>query len=204
MAKLSRSRPLILKTILYQLVMSFFGIMMFTATSRNAALLAVGQILVIAFYLYIFFSQSMQAGSKECEYGVGHGVGTSPWFGALPIFLGFVPMIVLSLWGALQPPFTPDGGRSVSNVPYLLNNLLQQGVFRGVYQWLRPIAEGADQSAAAQSINAQAALFPYFFLPGWIAGSLGYAVGWFRFRGDEKEKAAGEKEANEAGDEEEN
>lgn len=184
MAYLSRVKGLILKTFLYQLVMSFFGIMMNTATSRNTALLVIGQVMVIAFYLYIFFSQSMQAGSKECEYGVGHGAETSPWLGAVPLILGFVPMIVLSVFSAAVPPFTAGGGQSASYVPYVFNNLLQQGVYRGVYQMLYPVGDNAGQAA-----NAQALLFPFAFLPGFLAGTGGYVFGWYRFKGDEKKKS---------------
>ena len=186
MSFMSRSVPLIIKTFLYQLVMSFFGIMMFTATSRNTALMVIGQILVIGFYLYIFFSQSMQAGSKECEYGIGHETKTTPWMGLIPILLGFVPMILLSVWGAIQPPFAPDGSQSASYVPYLLNNLLQQGVYSGNYAHLFPAGDTAEQ--AAQAINARALLFTAAFLPGWIAGSLGYIYGWRRFTGSKADR----------------
>ncbi len=185
MAQTARSRSLILKTFLYQLVMSFFGIMMYTATQSNTALIVIGQVMVIAFYLYIFFSQSMQAGSKECEYALGHKIKSSPWIGALPILAGFIPMIVLSLWGAVQPPCRADGSYSASYAPYLLNNLLQQGVYQGIYSWLCPVKE-----AASESINARALLFPAAFLPGWIAGTLGYAFGWYRFKSDGKQKKA--------------
>ena len=182
MAFLSRNRGLALKTFLYQLVMSFFGTMMFTATSRNQALLVIGQVMVIAFSLYIFFYQSMQAGSKECEFGIGHGVKTCAWAGILPVFLGFVPMILLSVWGALVPPVNADGGASSSYVPYVINNLLQQGVYQGIYSMAYPIAEGD----LGQATNARALLFPFAFLPGFMAGSAGFAFGWFRFRKDGK------------------
>lgn len=190
MAYLSRSRGLILKTFLYQLVMSFFGIMMNTATYRNTALLVIGQVMVILFYLYIFFSQSMKAGSKECEYGMGHGVRTCPWAGTLPIFLGFVPMIALSVVSASLPPFTAEGEMSASYLPYVFNNLLQQGVYRGIYQMLYPAGDNAGQAA-----NAQALLFPFAFLPGYLAGVSGYALGWYRFVADGKKKADNDEQA---------
>ena len=209
MSHIARNRGLILKTFLYQVVMSFFGVMMYLATYRNAALFVIGQTAVILFSFYIFFSQSMQAGSKECEYGFAHKEEkSSPWFGLLPVFLGFLPMIVLSLWNVFLPPYQASGepGSIFAFGPFELNKVLQQGVFEGIYQVLFPTVSGDSGVAAenAAALNAQARVFPFAFLPGWIAGSAGFAFGWFRFRGSGKNaKAASDDKTDEKEDEKE-
>ncbi|MBQ3865552.1 MAG: hypothetical protein II776_01525 [Clostridia bacterium] len=189
MSFIGRGKGLIFKTFLYQVVMSFFGIMMYTATFRNTALMVIGTVMVIAFYLFIFFRQSMQAGSKECEYGIAHRSNTSPWSGCLLVLLGFLPMIALSVWSVFQPPYLADGSSGAAIVPFTVNKVLQQGVYQGVYQMLWPTVSGdaGVGPANAAALNHQALLFPFAFLPGWIAGSAGYAVGWNRFKMDKKE-----------------
>ena len=53
----SRNAGLMLKTFLYQVVMSLFGFMMYGATYKIPFLLIVGQATIVLFFFYILTTQ---------------------------------------------------------------------------------------------------------------------------------------------------
>lgn len=186
---LKRNKGLILKTFLYQIVMSFFGLMMFSATSQNQMLLYVGQALVILFFSYILFSQSSQYGSKSAERDLREKSSSSVFAGFLLALLGFLPAILLSVISFLNPPYAADGtGRAV--VPFLINKTFLQGMYIGFAQFLYPTTTvGAEAIVAAQnaaSLNSQTRLFLFTSLPGILLSGTGYLFGYFRFAGKKK------------------
>ena len=184
----SRYSDLILKTFLYQIVMSFFGLMMFTATSGNAFLFLLGQIAILLFWAFILFHQGMQKGQKMCE----KEPGSSPFGGFLPALIAFLPAILLSVWSYLSKPYAPDGaGQNL--VPFLLNKTLLQGMYVGLAQKIFPTTVSGASSAVevqnAAALNRQTLLYLFTSLPGILLCGVGYLFGHLNFSGLKKKKS---------------
>ncbi len=179
-----RSADYIGKTFLYQIVMSFFGIMMYEATQFNLVLYIIGTLCVLAFYAYILISQSLQKGAKMAEFDHRNKVDSSPFAGFFLSFAAFLPTIVLSAVSCIAPPYYADGsGRNV--VPYILNRCFLQGMHLGVLQKLFPTtAEGAAAEVAAANAAAANSQAPYLLLlalPWILLCGLSYLYGYKRF-----------------------
>ena len=186
MIPFSRNIGLIVKTLLYQIVMSIFGFMMYSATHSNVFLLVAGQAMVILFFLYIMFSQTLQSGGKMREYDHAHSISSSPAAGFLFAFIAFLPTILLSAWTTIYPPFAANGTpSSIGYIPFLLNKSFLQGMYLGVAQAIFPTAAtGATDALIAENANAlnsQALLYLFGALPGMITCGLGYLIGYLRF-----------------------
>ncbi len=192
MNQFTRNSGLIMKTFLYQIVMSFFGIMMYTATSSNTLLLVVGQSTVILFFLYIMSYQSYQFGFKSAEYDRAHKTLSSPALGFLLSLLAFLPTMILSVWTVIVPPFLENGeAQSLGYVPFLLNKTFLQGMFVSIGQWIFPSQAGgaaeALAAANAAALNHQCYVHLIGALPGFLASGLGFFIGHRRFSNDKKE-----------------
>ncbi len=191
MNQFSRNSALILKTFLYQIVMSFFGIMMYTATSFNPLLLGLGQGMVILFFLYIMSSQSYKMGFKSCEYDRAHGTFTSPLLGFLMALLAFLPTLCFSLWTLVFPPFSSLGeAQGIGYVPFLLNKTFLQGMFVTLGQWIFPTEAGGSSEALAiangLALNKQCWLHLAGAFPGLLATGISFLIGHKRFSMEKK------------------
>jgi len=178
-----KNKGLMLKTFLYQIVMSFFGIMMFTATSQNQFLLILGQALVILFYYYILFSQSSQYGWKTCERDCAHCTTSSPFFGFFPAIISFLPAILLSLISFLNPPYAADG-TAIFASPFIINKTFLQGMYIGIAQQLYPTTTIVAQTSASENaaaLNSQTFLYLFSSIPGILLTGAGYLTGYLRF-----------------------
>jgi len=194
-----RGRDLVWKTFLYQLVMSFFGIMMFGSTSWNAVLSIIGMIASLAFYAYILLSQAAKKGARMAEYDHRNQSPTSPFHGFWLSSLGFLPMAVMSLINKIFPPFEHPFSYSV----FQINRTFQHGMYLSIYDRIFPTAaaEGANHesyasflssiaafsqktdaaAANAAALDAQAGIMIYFILPGILLSGLAYLWGYKNF-----------------------
>lgn len=193
MTAFSRNVGLTLKTFLYQIVMSLFGIMMYLATKSNTLLLVAGQASVIIFFLYIMSTQMYQSGYKMCEYDRGHGSTSSPAMGFIFALTAFLPTIVLSAWTLVSPPFDGAGAMNASGyVPFLLNKNFLQGMYIGIVQTLFPTSAGGASQALAvangTAMNRQCVFYLFGAVPGVLAGGIGYLIGYLHFSKDKKKK----------------
>jgi hypothetical protein len=193
MNQFSRNSALIFKTFLYQIVMSFFGIMMYTATSFNPLLLGLGQVMVIAFFLYIMSSQSYQMGFKSCEFDRAHNTSTSPYLGFLLAALAFLPTICRSLWTLVFPPFAYSGeAQGIGYVPFLLNKTFLQGMYVTAGQWIFPTEAGGSSEALAiangLALNKQCWIHLIGALPGLVATGISFLIGHKRFSNEKKKE----------------
>jgi len=184
---------MIFKTFLYQVVMSFFGIMMYTATNSNTLLLVVGQVFVILFFWYIMSSQMYQAGYKTKEYDHAHGTSSSPFLGFFLSFIAFLPTVLMSAWVLIFPPFDSIGqAQGIGYIPFLLNKTFLQGMHISLAQWIYPTSAGglatsvAIENAAA--LNSQGIFYLLGSIPGFLASGIGYLVGCLRFQNGKQKK----------------
>jgi len=177
MSFISRNLGLILKTFLYQIVMSLFGLMLYGATNQNTVLLVIGQACVLLFFFYIMFTQMYQKGFKNREYDWAHEAATSPFWGFLFALIAFLPAIFTSVFTMIFPPFAENG--TILNdggyVAYLLNKSFLQGMFAGIHQTLIPTVQGTD------ALNGQCLLHLISALPGILTCGVGYLIGMLRF-----------------------
>ncbi len=193
MTVFSRNVGLILKTFLYQIVMSLFGIMMYLATKSNLLLLIAGQASLILFFLYIMSTQMYQSGYKMCEYDRGHGSTSSPLMGFIFALIAFLPTILLSAWTLFSPPFDGAGVANASSyVPFLLNKNFLQGMYIGIVQSVFPTAAGGASEALAAAngaaMNRQCIIYLLGAIPGILSGGIGYLIGYIRFAKDKIKK----------------
>ncbi|MBR4287981.1 MAG: hypothetical protein IKT50_00925 [Clostridia bacterium] len=193
MTAFSRNIGLALKTFLYQIVMSLFGIMMYLATKSNTLLLIAGQASVIIFFLYVMSTQMYQSGYKMCEYDRGHNSTSSPAYGFLFALLAFLPTILLSAWTVITPPFDKAGAIcAVGYVPFLLNKNFLQGMYIGIVQTLFPTTAGGSSEALAAlngaAMNRQCVFYLFGAIPGILSGGIGYLIGYIHFSKDKKKK----------------
>ncbi len=183
----TRNAGLILKTFLYQIVMSLFGFMMYGATYKISLLLIIGQCTVVLFFFYIMSSQMYQSGAKTCEYDHGHGTGSSPAAGFLFAAIAFLPTFILALVSVIVPPFAESGASNTAGyLSYLCNHTFLQGMYVGITQTVYPTAAGgaseALAAANAAAINSRCILHLFGAVPGILAGGIGYLIGYLNFK----------------------
>lgn len=182
MKSIKNHAGLILKTLLYQIVMSLFGMMMYGATSRIRVLSVIGLLAVVLFYFYILISQMYQNGFKTYEKDHSHGEKSSATAGFLFAFIAFLPTILLSLWSTMIPPFLSDGTPvSYSYIPFLINKSFLQGMYILLVQMFFPT--GADTAGAVNAImlNSQSIMYLILAVPGILLCGLGYLLGYRQF-----------------------
>lgn len=187
----TRNAGLMLKTFLYQIVMSLFGFMMYGATYKIPLLLIIGQATVILFFFYIMFSQTYQSGAKTCEYDHGHNTTSPIAAGFLFAAIAFLPTILLAIFSVIQPPFAESGAtNSVGYISYLCNHTFLQGMYVGITQTLYPTsAGGANEALAAANaaaINSRCIIHLFGAIPGILASGIGYLIGYMNFKKDKK------------------
>ena len=183
----AKNSGLMLKTFLYQVVMSLFGFMMYGATYRIPLLLTIGQATVILFFYYIMASQMYQSGAKNCEYDAGHGQSTSPAAGFLFAVVAFLPTVILAVVSVLCPPFAADGMTNTAGyLSYLGNHTFLQGMYVGITQTLFPTAAGGASQALteanAAAINSRCFIHLFGALPGILISGIGYVIGYLNFK----------------------
>lgn len=187
----TRNTGLMVKTFLYQVVMSLFGFMMYGATYKIPLLLVIGQATVILFFFYIMSSQMYQSGAKQCEYDRSHDSHSSPSAGFLFALLAFLPTIILALISVIVPPFAESGDSNTAGyISYLCNHTFLQGMYVGITQTVFPTAAGganeALAAANAAAINSRCFIHLFGAIPGILAGSIGYMLGYLNFKKDKK------------------
>lgn len=187
----TRNTGLMLKTFLYQVVMSLFGFMMYGATYKIPLLLVIGQATVIIFFFYIMSSQMYQSGAKQCEYDHGHETNSSPYAGFLFAVIAFLPTILLAILSVLVPPFAEGGASNTAGyISYLCNHTFLQGMYVGITQTIYPTAAGGASEALAAAnavaINARCVIHLFGAIPGILAGGIGYLIGYLNFKRDKK------------------
>jgi len=191
MISFSRNSGLMVKTFLYQVVMSLFGVMMYGATYKIPFLLVIGQATVVLFYYYIMSSQMYKSGAKMCEYDRGHDSATSPAAGFLFALIAYLPTVLLALVSVLVPPFAQDGATNTAGyLSYLGNHTFLQGMYIGITQTIYPtMAGGASETLAAANaaaINSRCIIHLIGAFPGIIACGVGYLLGYQNFKRDKK------------------
>lgn len=190
---LARNSGLMLKTFLYQIVMSLFGFMMYGATYKIPILLIIGQATVILFFLYIMSSQMYQSGAKACEYDRGHGCSSSPAAGFLFALFAFLPTIVLAIVSVITPPYIQaDVPNTAGYLSYLGNHTFLQGMYIGITQTLYPTVAGGASDALAQAnaiaINSRCFLHLFGAIPGILTAGIGYLIGYLGFKKNKPKK----------------
>ncbi len=193
MHQFQRNTGLMVKTFLYQIVMSLFGIMMYSVTHKNPFLFYLGQGTVILFFLYIMSSQMYQYGAKSCEYDWAHKCSSSPLLGFVFALIAFLPTLLASAWTLITPPFDLQGVAVPSGyVPFLLNKTFLQGMYIGISQTLYPtVAGGTSQALAAANgvaLNSQCLIHLLSSLPGVLFSGVFYWIGYNGFRKNKKKK----------------
>ncbi len=187
MISFSRNSGLILKTFLYQIVMSLFGFMMYGATYKIPLLLVIGQTTVVLFFFYIMSSQMYKGGAKMCEYDRGHSLSSSPAAGFLFALFAFLPTIILAIISVVSPPFSESGTANTAGyLSYLGNHTFLQGMYVGITQTIYPTAAGganeALAAANASAINSRCVLHLFGAIPGILACGIGYLLGYQNFK----------------------
>ena len=190
MTAFSRNASLIIKTFLYQIVMSLFGFMMYGSTYKIPFLLVVGQATVILFYYYILGSQMVQGGGKMCEYDMSHGTKSSPLFGFLLAFMAFLPTIILAVISVIAPPYVGGATNTAGYLSYLGNHTFLQGMYVGITQHLYPTSSGTAAEALAQAnalaVNSRCYLHLFGAVPGILLSGFSYLFGYLNFKKDKK------------------
>lgn len=187
----SRNTGLMIKTLLYQVVMSLFGFMMYGATYKIPFLLLIGQATVILFFFYIMSSQMYQSGAKMCEFDRSHETSSSPAAGFLFALIAFLPTILLAVVSVINPPFAASGDtNTVGYLSYLGNHTFLQGMYVAITQTLYPTSAGgaseALAAANAAAINSRCLIHLVGAVPGILAGGIGYLLGYLNFKKDKK------------------
>ncbi len=187
----SRNAGLILKTFLYQIVMSLFGFMMYGATYKIPLLLIIGQLTIVLFYFYILTSQMYQGGAKMCEYDLSHGQKTSALSGFLFALIAFLPTLCLAVISTLNPPFSESGAANTAGyLSYLGNHTFLQGMYVGITQHLFPTSSGGANEALnlanISAINSRCFLHLFGAIPGVVAAGLSYLIGYRSFQKEKK------------------
>ncbi|MBR5295941.1 MAG: hypothetical protein IKU24_05070 [Clostridia bacterium] len=191
MSSFSRNLGLILKTFLYQIVMSLFGFMMYGATYKIPFLLIIGQLTVVLFYFYTLCSQMYQGGAKTCEYDNAHKEKSSALAGFLFALIAFLPTICLAVISTVSPPFASDGATNTAGyLSYLGNHTFLQGMYVGITQHLFPTVSGGASDAVSfaniASINSRCFVHLFGALPGIFASGISYFVGYRNFKREKK------------------
>lgn len=191
MSLFSRNAGLILKTFLYQVVMSLFGFMMYGATYKIPFLLVIGQITVILFYFYILITQMYGGGAKTSEYDLAHKEKSSALAGFLFALIAFLPTFILAVISVYSQPFTADGLTNTAGyLSYLGNHTFLQGMYVGITQHLFPTVSGGANDALnfanMASINARCFLHLFGAIPGILASGISYFLGYRSFRKEKK------------------
>ena len=189
----ARNSGLMVKTFLYQIVMSLFGFMMYGATYKIPLLLIIGQATIILFFFYILSSQMYQSGAKTCEYDHGHGCSSSPAAGFLFALIAFLPTIVLAVVSVVTPPYIQaDVPNTAGYLSYLGNHTFLQGMYAGITQTIYPTVAGGASDALAQAnavaINARCFLHLFGAIPGILASGIGYLTGYLGFKKNKMKK----------------
>ena len=189
----ARNAGLILKTFLYQIVMSLFGFMMYSATYKIPFLLVIGQITVVLFYFYILTTQMYQGGAKQSEYDLSHKEKSSALAGFLFALIAFLPTFVFAIISVCSQPFTAEGATNTAGyLCYLGNHTFLQGMYVGITQHIFPTVSGGANDALnfanMASINARCFLHLFGAVPGILASAISYFVGYRSFRKEKKEK----------------
>lgn len=187
----SRNAGLILKTFLYQVVMSLFGFMMYGATYKIPFLLIVGQATIFLFFFYILTSQMYRGGAKMCEFDIAHGQATSPAAGFLFALIAFLPTIILAVISICIPPFSDAGATNTAGyLSYLGNHTFLQGMYVGITQYLFPTAAGGASEALNQAnmtaINSRCLIHLFGAIPGILASGIAYTIGYTGFKKEKK------------------
>lgn len=187
----SRNASLILKTFLYQIVMSLFGFMMYSSTYKIPLLLVVGQLTVVLFYYYILSSQMVQGGHKMCEYDMAHGTSSSPLFGFVFALIAFLPTIILAVVSVVSPPYLANGATNTAGyLSYLGNHTFLQGMYVGITQWIYPTSAGTSAEALAtlnaQAVNARCFIHLFGAVPGILISGGSYLFGYLNFKKGKK------------------
>jgi hypothetical protein len=185
-ALFSRNYGLIVKTFLYQIVMSLFGFMMYGATYKVPFLLILGQVTVVLFFFYIMASQMYQGGAKMCEYDISHAHTSSPYAGFLLALIAFLPTFLLAAVSLAIPPYAAGGETNTAGyLSYLCNHTFLQGMYVGITQEIFPTAAGGADTALMQAnmaaINSRCILHLFGAIPGFLIGGIGYLIGYKRF-----------------------
>jgi hypothetical protein len=175
------------KTFLYQIVMSFFGIMMYTATRHNTFLFVAGQISLFIFYAYILSSQMYKAGFKAYEYDSAHQTASPAAMGFIFALIAFLPTLLLAIFSYFNPPILSDGAsRGSGYIPYILNKSLLQGMYIGVVQHIYPTSSGGNDALLALensiAMNNQSLLYLILPIPGILVSGISYVLGCFSFK----------------------
>lgn len=183
----SRNSGLLVKTFLYQVVMSLFGFMMYGATYKIPFILAVGQITVVLFFFYIMSSQMYQGGGKACEYDYAHKSSSSPAAGFLFALIAFLPTILLAVVSIITPPYAaPEVTNTAGYLSYLGNHTFLQGMYVGITQTVFPTAAGIAADKMADAINSRCYLHLVGAIPGILACGISYLIGYKNFLKDKK------------------
>ena len=187
----SRNSSLIVKTFLYQIVMSLFGFMMYSSTYKIPFLLVIGQATVILFYYYILTSQMFQGGYKMCEYDIAHNSKSFPLFGFVFALIAFLPTVTLAVISVISPPYAASGATGTAGyLSYLGNHTFLQGMYIGITQWLYPTKAGTSAEALAQmnaaAVNARCFVHLFGAIPGILLSGFGYFLGYQNFKKDKK------------------
>ncbi len=187
----SRNAGLILKTFLYQIVMSLFGFMMYGATYKIPFLLVIGQATVILFYFYILITQMYQGGAKASEFDLSHKKNSSALAGFLFALIAFLPTFILAMISVSSQPYTSEGITNTAGyLSYLGNHTFLQGMYVGITQHIFPTVSGGANDALnfanMASINARCFLHLFGAIPGILASGLSYLVGYKSFRKEKK------------------
>ena len=187
MSLFSKNAGLILKTFLYQIVMSLFGFMMYGATYKIPFLLVIGQLTVVLFYFYILCSQMYQGGAKMCEHDLAHKEKSSAFAGFLFAVIAFLPTICLAVISTVSPPFSADGLTNTTGyLSYLGNHTFLQGMYVGITQSLFPTVSGGASDAITlaniSSINSRCFIHLFGALPGILASGISYFIGHRNFQ----------------------
>ena len=192
MHQIKRNAALTFKTFLYQVVMSLFGFMMYSGTSKIPFLMVIGQAVIVLFFYYIMSSQMFQGGGKACEFDRSHQLSSSPLLGFLFGIIAFLPAILLSLWTVLAPPFLADGSAHTTYAPFLINKTFLQGMYVGIVQSIYPTTSiGQSATVAIQNgaaLNSQCLLYLLAAIPGFLSCGVSYLLGYLHFKKERVKK----------------
>ncbi|MEA4833278.1 MAG: hypothetical protein VB118_11785 [Oscillospiraceae bacterium] len=164
----------ILKTLLFQIVLSIFGNMMALGTLSYDPLMFAGGIIMAGLYIYLVYSMYWKKGAERC---INKEAGLLGAFnGLLLILIASVPTIIMATVACSGPLVYTDGNPTSKFAVFQIMCLALTGQYRGIIQVIYPniLIEGI--SSTPNAIQPLAYLFSV--IPAIVAGGTGYYLGF--------------------------
>ena len=115
---------MILKTIVFQIILSWFGMMLFVATSESPALAVIGSVLAIGSYFFIMYDQFWAIGAKNAIKKQSYTLQAF-----IAAVLAYLPAMILVVILLISPAYDATGEATGSFVFFSVLKSMFMGIF---------------------------------------------------------------------------